>query len=147
MALFVLEIAVAVFMFTRLVHDTSSLSLGAFGIVAALSAVAFSYAPLLDEEPAIKDRVVFAGERLLLSAIFLGMSAGLKFGAVWLASVSSSLSKSRLFESAAPWGYTLGALSATMFLFAVIAGHNGVVNLYRLLLGRYRHHWFHNTVA
>jgi hypothetical protein len=113
--------------------DTTPITNAAFLITGTLSAISFAWAQALLPEDKDRDRVLFAGERLLHGAVFLIIASILKYAALTLATyempdIAHSLSQTL--------GDVFGVLAAPLFLFAIGNAFAGVLIMYRILWPR-----------
>lgn len=127
----------SIWLIFNLREDTTALTNAGFAIMASLAALSFSFARVIEAED-LRDRVMFAGERLLHGAILVLVASLLKYF------VLLSL---KLPTFATPSGYevalvfTVGMLVAIVFTNAVMFAHTGLRVLNDLLLMRFtRHH-------
>ena len=127
-------------LFANMAEDTTGITITAFGITATLAALSFSCARSIDE-PEVRDRYSFAGERLFHAALLLLAASLLKMMAVRLG-----------VGSLVPWPETFYAVSiqaslvvtrfladllvASLFFWALLSAHGGFVVLNRLLWSR-----------
>ena len=113
--------------------DTTSVTNGAFIITGTLSALFFSWAQSLLAEDKDRDRVLFAGERLLHGSLFLILASVLKYAALNLMTYQTP-------EIPRPTLHLIsdafGILAVPLFLFAVGDMLAGVVVALRILWPR-----------
>lgn len=113
--------------------DTTSITNGAFIITGTLSALCFSWAQALLAEDKDRERVLFAGERLLHASIFLIIASILKYAALTLATYRMPELAQSVFQIL---GDVFGVLAAPLFLFAIGDAFVGILIMYRILWPR-----------
>jgi len=113
--------------------DTTAVTNGAFLITATLSAISFAWAQAILPEDKDRQRILFAGERLLHASVFLIIASILKYAALELATYEMpDIAKS----ISGVLADTFGLLAAPLFLFAIGNAFIGVIIMYRILWPR-----------
>ena len=113
-------------------EDTTNTTNAAFAIMASLSALSFSFARAI-EPLELRNRLTFAGERLLHGAVLVLVASLLKY----FVFVFLSLPSIPAVEYAETIGlFTLGLLVAVIFSNGVLFAHTGLPILNDLLLNR-----------
>lgn len=117
-------------------EDTTLITNTAFAIIATLAALAFSFARVIETDK-LKDRVMFAGERLLHGAILVIVASILKYFLYLLYSIPA-------FEEST-WltfvtSLTVGVLTGVVFANGIMFAHTGLRVLNDLLLLRFTRH-------
>jgi len=125
----------AVILVLRVKEDTSTITNTAFAIMATLAALSFSFARAAEEE--LKDRITFAGERLLHGAILVLVVSIIKYFIYLLYQVPEFAASSWAEPVVA---YSIGALIAIVFSNGVLFAHTGLRVLNDLLLLRFTRH-------
>jgi hypothetical protein len=126
---FYIGIYYAYFLLNNISSDTTSTSNYAFGITGALTALSFSGARAIIDNPDHADALTFSGEKFLHSTLLLILASLLKYN------VLSMQSDSLIY----PFLATIyGSLSFFLFMQAMLTAHCGVVVLNRTLWSRYR---------
>lgn len=120
----------------RFKEDTTLITNTAFAIIATLAALAFSFARVIETDE-LKDRVMFAGERLLHGAILVIVASILKYFLFLLYSIPG-------FEESTwltfPTSLTVGVLTGLIFANGILFAHTGLRVLNDLLLLRFTRH-------
>lgn len=113
--------------------DTTAITNGAFIFCGTLSALCFAWTQALLPEEKDRQRVLFAGERLLHASVFLVIASILKYAALTMANyemVDFAQTVSRAL------GDIFGVLAAPLFLFAIGNAFVGIFTVYRILWPR-----------
>jgi len=113
--------------------DTTSITNSAFLICGTLSALCFAWAQALMPEDRDRDKVLFAGERLLHSSIFLIIASILKYAALTLSGYEIPDVAQALVRTV---GDGFGILAAVLFLCAVAGAYVGILRIYGILWSR-----------
>ena len=113
-------------------EDSTNVTNAGFAIVASLAAISFSFARVL-EDAHDRDRIVFAGERLLQGAILILVASILKYF-VFLILKSSYFANSSAVETAL--SLTIGLFAALIFSNGILFAHTGLKVLNDFLLTR-----------
>lgn len=113
--------------------DTTGVTNGAFLITATLSAISFAWAQALIPGDTDRERILFAGERLLHGSVFLIMASILKYAALTVATYDMPDVAKSILQIL---GDIFGVLAAPLFLFAVGNAFVGVLIMYRILWPR-----------
>ena len=112
--------------------DTTNVTNAAFVIMASLAALGFSFARVVESEE-LRNRITFAGERLLHGAILVLVASMLKYVMIAffaLPSIAKLTAVRTLTE------LTIGVLVAMIFSNAVLFAHAGLRVLNDILLLR-----------
>jgi len=120
----------------RFREDTTLITNTAFLIIATLAALSFSFARVIESEQ-LRDRVMFAGERLLHGAVMVVVASVLKYFLFLLYTIPA-------FEALA-WlevvtSLTVGVLTGLVFANGIMFAHTGLRVLNDLLLMRFTRH-------
>jgi hypothetical protein len=118
--------------------DTTPVTNGAFLITGTLCALCFAWVQALLPDDADRPRVLFAGERLLHTSIFLIVASILKYAALTLSTYRIPDVAQGFIRALAD---VFGVLAALLFLFSVIGAYVGIVTLYRILWPRTSRHF------
>ncbi len=114
-------------------EDTTNVTNAGFAIMASLAAISFSFARVIESDE-LKDRIMFAGERLLHGAILILIASILKYF-VFLILKFPPFASSGMVEPVLL--FTIGLLTALIFLNGVLFAHTGLRVLNDLLLLRF----------
>lgn len=114
-------------------EDTTNITNAGFAIMASLAAISFSFARVVETD-LLRDRIMFAGERLLHGAILMLTASVLKYF-VFLILNLPIFAVSTLVESVLM--FTVGLLSALIFINGILFAHAGLRVLNDLLLLRF----------
>jgi len=125
--------AYGIFMIFNYRSDTTSITNAGFAIMASLAAISFSFARVIESDE-LKDRIMFAGERLLHAAILILTASILKYF-VFLILKFPPFASSAKVETALL--FTIGLLAALIFSNGVLFAHTGLRVLNDLLLLRF----------
>lgn len=117
-------------------EDTTNITNAAFAIMATLSALSFSFARVVETEE-LKDRLMFAGERLLHGAILVLVASLLKYFVLAFLKLSFI---SKLPSAETTVSLTIGMLIALIFCNGILFAHTGLRILNDLLLLRFTRH-------
>jgi hypothetical protein len=117
-------------------ENTTNITNAGFAIMATLAALSFSFARVVESDE-LKDRIMFAGERLLHGAILVLVVSILKYFMFMLLKLPS-LSSSATLELVL--SFTVGLLAAVIFSNGVLFAHTGLRVLNDLLLLRFTRH-------
>ena len=117
-------------MFIDFKSDTTSLSNGAFAIVASLAALSFSCARSLDEEKVLAKGFNLAGQSLFFAAIIFIMASVLKYSLLSLKQVPWILTQHQLVNVL---DFLLGGLAAVLFGVAIAFTSRGLELVLALL--------------
>jgi hypothetical protein len=117
-------------------EDTTNVTNAGFAIMASLAAISFSFARVIESEES-KDRIMFAGERLLHGAVLILIASILKYF-VFLILKSLPIDCSQNVQTALL--FTFGLLAAVIFSNGVLFAHTGLRVLNDLLLLRFTRH-------
>ena len=126
----------AFFLIINYKEDTSNITNAGFVIIATISALSFTFAQVVEENN-LKDRLVFAGERLLHGAILVIVCSLLKYLILTLIKYPS-IAKYEYIVLVVR--FTFGLLTGSIFLFGVSFAHTGLRVLNDLLLLRITRH-------
>jgi len=118
--------------------DTTSVTNAAFLITGTLSALCFAWVQALLPDDRDRRRVLFAGERLLHSAIFLIIASILKYAARTVSTYRIPDIAQGIVRAV---GDVFGLLAALLFLASVGGAFAGVLVLYRVLWPRASEHF------
>lgn len=121
------------FMVLNFREDTTSITNASFAIMVSLAAVSFSFARVVESDE-LKDRIMFAGERLLHAAILVLIASILKYF-VFLILKFPPLADSPQVETTLL--FSLGLLGALIFSNGVLYAHTGLRVLNDLLILRF----------
>lgn len=127
---------VAVYVYHLVVNfrsDTTAITNGAFIITGTLSALCFSWSQSLLPEDKDRNRILFAGERLLHSSLFLIIASVLKYAALTLMTYQTAELPRPTLRLV---GDVFGVLAAPLFLFAIGDAFAGVLVVFRTLWPR-----------
>jgi hypothetical protein len=117
-------------------EDTTNVTNAGFAIMASLAALSFSFARVVESD-ALKDRIMFAGERLLHGGELVLVASILKYFII-------ALLKLPLFADATKievaLSFSIGMLAAVIFSNGVLFAHRGLRVLNDLLLLRVTRH-------
>ena len=116
----------------RFNDDTSAITNGAFAVMATLAALSFSFARAAEEE--LRDRITFAGERLLHGAILVLIVSIIKHF-IYIIYQTQELQETN-------WAvpllqYFVGPILFVVFFNGVLFAHTGLKVLNDLLLMRF----------
>ena len=117
-------------------EDTTNISIASFVIMMSLAAISFSFARVVETEE-LKDRIMFAGERILHGAILVLVASVLKFF-IFVLIKNPIIATSVTLETALK--FTVGLLVAIIFSNGVLFAHTGLRVLNDLLLLRLTRH-------
>ncbi len=117
-------------------QDTTSVTNAGFAIMATLAALSFSFARVVESDE-LKDRITFAGERLLHGAILVLIASILKYFIFALLKLPSFANSTRI---EVVLSFTVGMLTALIFGSGVLFAHTGLRVLNDLLLLRFTRH-------
>ncbi len=123
-------------MFVNFRDDTTNITNAGFAIMATLSALSFSWARVVESDE-LKDRLMFAGERLLHGTLLVLVASILKYCIFSLLKLPY-ITNSAILEGAIK--FTVGSLSMLIFFNAVLFAHTGLRVLNDLLLLRFTRH-------
>lgn len=123
----------AIILIFRFKEDTTGITNAAFAVMATLSALSFSFARVIETD-ARRDRVMFAGERLLHGAILVLVASLLKY-LLFLLYSSATFTFAGWPEHVTT--YTVGMLTAIVFGNGIMFAHTGLRVLNDLLLKRF----------
>jgi hypothetical protein len=113
-------------------EDTTRITTAAFAIMVSLAGVSFSFARVVESED-LRDRLMFAGERILHGAILVLVSSLLKYF-LFVSVTSSSVASIQRFSPLAVG--TVGVLAGLIFGNGVLFAHTCLRILNDLLLHR-----------
>jgi hypothetical protein len=119
-------------LFVNYRSDTTNVTNAAFAIMASLAAIGFSFARVVESEE-LRNRITFAGERLLHGAILVLVASLLKYlmiGFLALPTVPEWATVRTIMEM------TVGVLVALSFSNGVLFAHTGLRVLNDILLLR-----------
>lgn len=121
-------------------EDTTAITNAGFALMASLAAISFSFARVVETDE-LKDRIMFAGERLLHGALLILIASILKYF-VFLVLTFPPLAGSAKIETTLL--FTVGILAALIFSNGVLFAHTGLRVLNDLLLLRFTRHkdWY-----
>lgn len=128
--------AYGIFMIFNYREDTTNITNAGFAIMATLAALSFSFARVIESDE-LKDRIMFAGERLLHGAILIFIASILKYF-VFLILKFPPIANSHNVETSLL--FTIGLLAALIFSNGVMFAHTGLRVLNDLLLLRFTRH-------
>ena len=117
-------------------EDTTTVTNAGFAIMASLAAISFSFARVVGSKK-LKDRIMFAGERLLHASILILVASILKYF-VFLVLKYPPLANSAQVETVL--SFTVGLLAGLIFLNGVLFAHTGLRVLNDLLVLRFTRH-------
>ena len=112
--------------------DTTNVTNAAFAIMASLAALGFSFARVVESEE-LRNRITFAGERLLHGAILVLVASLLKYLMIGFLALPSIV---KLTTVGATVELTIGVLVAMIFSNGVLFAHTGLRVLNDILLLR-----------
>lgn len=117
--------------------DTTSITNGAFALIATLAALTFSYARTIDKDDHAKDRLIFVGERFFHSCILFLTASILKYGYLSLIKTGIYLSHScpKFYLS-----FIIGTTVSLLFFFGFNSAHTGFRILNNLLWSKMARH-------
>jgi hypothetical protein len=102
--------------------DTSTITTGAFALLASLAAVVFAYARAIEDDAGLKNRITWSAERLLHAALLALSLSGLKLGWLWLVE-AGAFEKVPALEHAIE--VVLGIAMVVLFNVALVSAHGG----------------------
>lgn len=114
-------------------EDTTNITNAGFAIMASLAAISFSFARVVETDE-LRDRIMFAGERLLHGAILMLTASTLKY-LVFLILNHPLFPTSTMVEVAMM--LTVGLLTSLIFINGILFAHTGLRVLNDLLLLRF----------
>lgn len=126
----------AVHMLSNYREDTTNITNAGFVIMATLAALSFSFARVVESDE-LKDRIMFAGERLLHGAISVLVASILKYFILILPKIHPFFNSVKLEVGLS---LTIGILAAVIFFNGVLFAHTGLRVLNDLLLMRFTRH-------
>ena len=117
----------------RFNEDTTAITNAAFVVMATFATLSFSFARVIESET-LKDRVMYAGERLLHGALLVLVTSVLKYFIFLLYKIPTfaGLPILKLVVS-----FTFSLTGASIFLIGVIFAHTGLRILNDVLLLRF----------
>jgi hypothetical protein len=131
----------ALFILVRFKEDTTPITNVAFAFTATLAALSFSFARVIETD-ALRDRVMYAGERLLHGALLFLVASILRYF-VFLFYKIPSFPGLTIIEFVLSLAF--GLIGGSIFFLGVIFAHAGLRILNDLLLSRVNRHkdWNH----
>ena len=126
----------AFLLMVRFKEDTTLITNTAFAIIATLAALSFSFARVIETDE-LKDRVMFAGERLLHGAILVIVASILKYFLFLLYGLPAFGASTWLTFATS---LTVGVLTGLVFANGIMFAHTGLRVLNDLLLLRFTRH-------
>jgi hypothetical protein len=120
-------------LFTSLTKDTTSITNGAFVIMASISSLSFSCARAIEGPPEHKDRFAYAGERFFHSSIMVLCASIIKYT---LLSIKSSNLPQLANYFIKPIDYVFGIIIGVLFFYSITSIHGGLIILNKLLWSR-----------
>jgi hypothetical protein len=137
----ILGCAYAIFLIVRFEEDTTPITSAAFAFMATLTALTFSFARVI-ETGALRDRLTFAGERLLHGAVLVLVAAILRAFVFLLYKVPAFVGLPIIKVVVS---FAFGLFGGILFFQGVIFAHGGLRILNDLLLSRINRHkdWDH----
>ena len=124
----------AVHMALKFREDSTNVTNAGFAIMATLAALSFSFARVIESEN-LKDRVMFAGERLLHGSIFVLVASVMKYFLLLLLKIPGIVGWAEVALSS-----TLGVGTGLIFSTGVLFAHTGLRVLNDLLVMRFTRH-------
>ncbi len=117
-------------------EDTTYVTTACFAVILSLAAISFSFARVIESDK-LKDRIMFAGERLLHGAISILTASILKYFLFLIL-------KFPPFASSGKVGlvltFTIGLFAGLIFTNGILYAHTGLRVLNDLLLLRFTRH-------
>jgi hypothetical protein len=129
------------FVFINYREDTTNVTNAGFAIMASLAAISFSFARVVESDE-LRDRIMFAGERLLHGAILILIASILKYFVF-------SILKFPLFVGSVKVEsgllFSVGVLTGLFFSNGILFAHTGLRVLNDILLLRFTRYkdWDH----
>ena len=131
-----LGVVYGIFLVDRFNENTTAITNAAFAIMATFAALSFSFARVIESET-LRDRVMYAGERLLHGALLVLVTSVLKYFIFLLYKIPTFAGLPILKFVVS---FTFSLIGASIFLMGVIFAHTGLRILNDLLLSRIARH-------
>ena len=123
----------AIYMILNYRLDTTNVTNAGFAIMASLAAISFSFARVIESEE-LRDRIMFAGERLFHAALLILIASILKYF-IFLILKLPYIANSNTFTNVLL--NSVGLLTGLIFINGVLFAHTGMRILNDILLSRF----------